>query len=101
MQVVQLPPGYSPREVLSPSVQKGHYMKENIIDSACQTFNALDGSNGVGYENRNFSTLLRSISHSDDPNSLRIRLSKWCRSENGRYAWCVDNPINRFDPEIF
>ena len=62
---------------------------------------AVDATLDLDRENRNFSTLLQSIPHSDDPNSLRIRLSKWCRSENGRYAWCLDNPENRFDPETF
>ncbi|WP_434779104.1 hypothetical protein [Neisseria sp. Ec49-e6-T10] len=62
---------------------------------------AVDATLDLDMENRNFSTLLQSIPHSDDPNSLRIRLSKWCRSENGRYAWCLDNPINLFDPETF
>lgn len=62
---------------------------------------AVDATLQLDDENRHFSTLLQSIPHSDDPNSLRIRLSKWCRSENGRYAWCLDNPVNRFDPETF
>lgn len=30
---------------------------------------------------------------------LRLRLSKWCRSENGQYAWCLDAATNQFDPE--
>ncbi|MGL1254955.1 conjugal transfer protein TraE, partial [Vibrio parahaemolyticus] len=30
--------------------------------------------------------------------ALRSRLSKWCRSENGQYAWCLDAAQNRFDP---
>src|SRR5690606_18375051 len=58
--------------------------------------------NTIDFENRNFSVLLQSIPH--DPgnaDSLRTRLSRWCRSEGGRYAWCLDNPSNDFDPDKF
>lgn len=36
-------------------------------------------------------------------NGLRERLVKWCRSEDGvgRFAWVLDNPVNRFDPNDF
>ncbi|MDF7675957.1 conjugal transfer protein [Neisseriaceae bacterium ESL0693] len=63
---------------------------------------AVDTVMNLDFEQRNFSHLLQSIPiiH-DGPNSLRIRLSKWCRSEDGRYAWCLDNPENLFNPEDF
>lgn len=58
--------------------------------------------NTINFENRNFSVLLQSIPHDpSNPDSLRIRLSLWCRSEGGRYAWCLDNPSNDFDPDEF
>ncbi len=43
---------------------------------------------------RGLSPLLLSIQIPE----LRNRLSKWCRSENGQFAWCLDSPQNRFDP---
>jgi len=58
--------------------------------------------NTIDFDNRNFSVLLQSIPH--DPgntDSLRTRLSRWCRSEGGRYAWCLDNASNDFDPDNF
>lgn len=33
--------------------------------------------------------------------SLHSRLGKWCASEGGRYAWCLDNPTNAFNPDEF
>ncbi|MBK1781610.1 conjugal transfer protein [Advenella sp. WQ 585] len=57
--------------------------------------------NNINFENRNFSVLLQSIPFSAEDNSLRTRLTKWCRSEGGRYAWCLDNPVNKFDPDTF
>ncbi|MGD1336086.1 conjugal transfer protein TraE [Vibrio harveyi] len=44
---------------------------------------------------RGLSAVLQSIQRPQ----LRLRLSKWCRSENGQYAWCLDAPTNQFDPE--
>lgn len=57
--------------------------------------------NQVQFEQRNFSVLLQSIPHSASDNSLRVRLGRWCRSENGRFAWCLDNPENKFNPDDF
>lgn len=62
---------------------------------------AVDSVLSLDFENRHFSHLLQNIPVINDPNSLRIRLSKWCRSEGGRFAWCLDNPVNRFDPKDF
>ncbi|MGF6872952.1 VirB4 family type IV secretion system protein [Paraburkholderia sp. MM5477-R1] len=42
---------------------------------------------------RRFSLLLDSIPDEGD-DSLRQRLSLWCKSENGRFWWVFDNPPN-------
>ncbi|WP_028357652.1 conjugal transfer protein [Brackiella oedipodis] len=57
--------------------------------------------NQVDFEHRNFSVLLQNIPYSTKEDSLRQRLARWCRSENGRFAWCLDNPVNKFDPNDF
>ncbi|WP_432787003.1 Type IV secretion system protein virB4 [Oligella sp. MSHR50489EDL] len=57
--------------------------------------------NQVNHRDRNFSVLLQNIPISSQPNSLRERLARWCRSENGRFSWCLDNPVNKFNPEDF
>lgn len=62
---------------------------------------AVDTVLGLDFNNRNFSHLLQSIPMRPDENSLRVRLSKWCRSEGGRFAWCLDNPSNLFNPKDF
>ncbi|MCT6882428.1 MAG: conjugal transfer protein, partial [Snodgrassella alvi] len=62
---------------------------------------AVDTVLGLDFDNRNFSHLLQSIPMHPDENSLRVRLSKWCRSEGGRFAWCLDNPSNLFNTEDF
>ena len=62
---------------------------------------AVDSLFSLDFEYRNFSHLLQNIPIINHPNSLRVRLSKWCRSENGRFAWCLDNPENKFDAESF
>jgi len=43
---------------------------------------------------RGLSLLLQSIQSV----RLRSKLGKWCRSENGQYAWCLDSATNTFDP---
>lgn len=56
----------------------------------------------MDFEYRSFSYLLQSIPHdATNPDSLRIRLSQWCRSENGRFAWVLDNERNLFNPDDF
>lgn len=62
---------------------------------------AVDSLFSLDWEMRHFSHLLQQIPNPADPNSLRARLSKWCRSTHGRFAWCLDNPRNQFDPENF
>ena len=56
----------------------------------------------MDFEYRSFSYLLQSIPHDAvNPDSLRVRLSQWCRSENGRFAWVLDNERNLFNPDDF
>ncbi len=43
---------------------------------------------------RRLSMLLQTVQNP----SLRSRLSKWCRSANGQLGWCLDSPINKFNP---
>lgn len=45
---------------------------------------------------RCLSILLQTIQTPD----LRTRLSRWCRSANGQFAWCLDSPQNKFDPDL-
>ena len=52
----------------------------------------------VDFEHRRFSVLLQSIPMGSP---LRLRLSKWCESENGQLAWALDAPINKFNPSEF
>ncbi|MGR2997564.1 conjugal transfer protein TraE [Vibrio vulnificus] len=47
-------------------------------------------------EHRGLSTFLSTIQR---PN-LRARFSKWCRCENGQFGWCLDSPVNRFNPAL-
>lgn len=45
-------------------------------------------------EHRGLSAFLSTIQRP----GLRARFSKWCRSENGQFSWCLDSQKNRFDP---
>ncbi len=62
---------------------------------------AVDATLSLDFGNRNFSRLLESIPISADDDALRVRLNRWCRSAGGRYAWCLDNDENAFDPKAF
>ena len=62
---------------------------------------AVDTLYEIDFSSRNFSTLLENLPYSLDENALRTRLSKWCRSEDGQYAWCLDNDSNDFSPDDF
>lgn len=56
----------------------------------------------MDFEYRSFSYLLQSIPYdATNPDCLRVRLSEWCRSENGRFAWVLDNERNLFNPHDF
>lgn len=59
---------------------------------------AVDTVMGLDTVNRRFSTLLQSIPNGSD---LRLRLGKWCHSENGSLAWALDSERNLFDPSEF
>jgi type IV secretion system protein VirB4 len=56
--------------------------------------NGIDTVMRLAVEKRCLSMLLQTITL---PN-LRSRLSNWCRSANGQLAWCLDSPINKFNP---
>lgn len=56
--------------------------------------NAIDTVMTLDIEKRCLSMVLQSIQQLD----LRTRLSKWCRATNGQLAWCLDAPVNTFDP---
>lgn len=63
---------------------------------------AVDALFELDWDMRHFSHLLQSIPYDDtNDNSLRVRLSKWCRSEGGRFSWVLDNPRNQFNPDNF
>ena len=63
---------------------------------------AVDTVMNMDFELRRFSMLLQSIrADVSNPNCLCARLEKWCYASNGRYAWCLDNPKNLFDPQTF
>lgn len=52
---------------------------------------------------RGMSLLLQNLS-AKGRNSLHSRLSKWCRSVEGReghYAWVLDSPVHQFDPYAY
>ncbi|MGF6872713.1 VirB4 family type IV secretion system protein [Paraburkholderia sp. MM5477-R1] len=59
-----------------------------------QCRNAVDAVMGIeDVRLRRFSLLLDSIPDEGD-DSLRARLSLWCKSEGGRFWWVFDNPPN-------
>ncbi len=69
----------------------GHYSDEEEAEIK----QAIDSMMNLGdASERGLSKLLLSIQLPE----LRMRLSKWCRSAQGQYAWCLDSPVNRFDP---
>ena len=56
--------------------------------------NGIDTVMRLELEKRCLSMLLQTISLQ----SLRSRLGKWCRSTKGQFSWCLDSPINKFNP---
>ena len=56
--------------------------------------NGIDTVMRLDIEKRCLSMLLQSVQIP----SLRSRLSKWCRSASGQLSWCLDAPINKFNP---
>lgn len=77
-------------------------------DSSCsseeqnQIKDAIDTVMALPFESRRFGNLLHSIPDRGG-NCLYQRLLKWCNTEDnsGRFAWCLDNPKNNFDPDTF
>ncbi|EGU31275.1 conjugal transfer protein TraE [Vibrio ichthyoenteri ATCC 700023] len=59
---------------------------------------AVDTVMSLDFINRRFSVMLQSIPMGT---SLRLRLSKWCHSENGTLAWALDANENKFNPSEF
>lgn len=59
---------------------------------------AVDAVMNLPVLQRRFSILLQSISQGT---ALRARLSKWCESESGKFAWALDAPINTFNPKDY
>ncbi|GIU48874.1 transporter [Shewanella sairae] len=59
---------------------------------------AVDAVMSLSHANRRFSVVLQSIPMGSD---LRLRLSKWCHSENGKLAWALDSAENQFNPDDF
>ncbi len=66
-----------------------------------QIQNAVDATMDLDWSMRRFSHMLQHIPMLAEPDCLYVRLAKWCESENGRFAWCLDNPKNLFDPADF
>ncbi|WP_261887509.1 VirB4 family type IV secretion/conjugal transfer ATPase [Vibrio aerogenes] len=62
---------------------------EDEIKQAIETVMAFDAPM------RGLSMMLQSI----QDYGLRQRLSRWCRSQDGKLAWCLDSPVNKFDPD--
>ncbi|MCD9492626.1 conjugal transfer protein TraE [Photobacterium phosphoreum] len=54
---------------------------------------AVDSVMSLDFTHRCFSVLLQSIPYGSN---LRVRLSKWCRSENGALAWALDSESNAY-----
>lgn len=59
---------------------------------------AVDTVMSLDFKNRRFSVLLQSIPMGTN---LRIRLGKWCKSENGALSWALDAEENKFNPAEF
>lgn len=57
--------------------------------------NAIDSVMTLPFEYRRLSTVLQSVQSPD----LRVRLAKWCESEGGQLGWCLDSPVNKFNPD--
>ncbi|MBS0044844.1 hypothetical protein KFE26_21490 [Shewanella sp. M16] len=63
-------------------------------DEEVEIFNAIEAVMRLDILQRSLSMVLQSISTP----TIRTRLSKWCRSEQGQLSWCLDAPINKFNP---
>ncbi len=67
-----------------------------------QIKNAIDIVMSLPFQDRRFGSLLHSIPDRGG-NELYQRLLKWCNTDEnkGRFSWCLDNPVNLFEPETF
>lgn len=63
-----------------------------MIQQAVDTVMSLD------FAHRRLSVMLQSIPMGS---SLRLRLSKWCKSENGSLSWALDAEQNQFNAKAF
>lgn len=65
---------------------------------------AIDTVMTLPLDQRRFGRLLEAIPNRGG-NELYQRLLKWCYDDRngntGRFAWCLDNPTNQFDPTTF
>lgn len=68
---------------------------------------AVDAVFELPWEHRRFSTLLQSVPEpaNGSEDGLRRRLEQWCfddgRGNGGRFAYALDNPVNKFNWEQF
>lgn len=73
--------------------------RDNTPEEQEQIKMAVNTVMNLDFQHRRFGALMHSIPPSLEENSLRTRLEAWCG--NGRFAWCLDNPENLFNPEAF
>lgn len=73
--------------------------KDNTAEEQKQIQMAVDTVMNLDFQHRRMGALLHSIPPSTEDNSLFTRLEVWCGT--GRFAWCLDNPKNQFNPDEF
>ncbi|QNT59991.1 AAA-like domain protein [Neisseria musculi] len=73
--------------------------QDNTVEEQKQIQMAVDTVMNLDFQHRRMGALLHSVPPSAEDNSLFTRLEAWCG--NGRFAWCLDNPQNRFNPDEF
>lgn len=73
--------------------------KDNSAEEQKQIQMAVDTVMNLDFKHRRMGALLHSIPPSTEENSLFTRLEVWCGK--GRFAWCLDNPHNQFNPDEF
>lgn len=65
-------------------------------EEGAQIKKAVDAVLGLPAQHRRFSRLLESIPNLGG-NCLAVRLGKWCESEEGEFAWALDNTSSDID----
>ncbi|WP_373700740.1 conjugal transfer protein [Neisseria dentiae] len=73
--------------------------KDNTAEEQKKIKMAVDTVMNLDFKHRRMGALLHSIPPSTEDNSLFTRLEVWCGK--GRFAWCLDNPENLFNPDEF